>query len=481
MSAVLDAGRGANKRLNRRMLSGGRVLTSLLLLVSGATCHPQSPRPGDILLITVDTLRPDHLGIYGYARPTSPNVDRIFEDAAIFERTYGTHASTPPSVVSILSGHLPQDHGVRGFYILIPHETMIIPDLLPAAYQTAAFVSNAVVTDEAMGLASRFDHFDDHVDTRAANTSNIERLAAPTTDAALDWLLTQRDPQRPAFVWVHYMDPHAPYTAPEDRPRSFSHDGEVWVDVEDVAPVIQREVSAQRLERIDGLTYVDAYDEEIAYTDAAIGRLLDGYAARYPLEEALVIFTADHGEALLQHAPHFLHGYDVLDSIVRVPLLIRGPGVAPGRYGEIASGVDIAPTVLAFAEGRVPPSLPGIDLRRERGGEGRVVYTRAWTLDSHIAAAVTDAGKWVIERPTVDGKAIEHKTYDLKADPEEKHALKWRNGPAGIALEHLLERDPKLDPEAWRKRAGRKPRAHHVSPRVNEEQKRKLRALGYLE
>jgi arylsulfatase A-like enzyme len=177
------------------------------------------------------------------------------------------------------------------------------------------------------------------------------------------------------------------------------------VDVESVAPVIRREVSAQNLERLDGLTYVDAYDEEIAYTDAAIGRLLDGYAARYSLEEALVIFTADHGEALLEHDRHFLHGYDVWDSIVRVPLLIRGPGVRPGRYGDITSGVDIAPTVLAFAEGRVPSSLPGIDLRQEQGREDRVVYTRAWTLDSHITAAVGATSKWVIERRTVEGKA----------------------------------------------------------------------------
>ena len=135
----------------------------LSLLPSCSASEPETAGPsgsgsGDILLVTVDTLRPDHLGIYGYARATSPNLDRWFADGAIFERAYATEANTPPSVVSILTGLLPQEHRVRLFYQLLPQETRLVSELLPPAYQTAAFVSNIVLTDEALGAAGRFDH-----------------------------------------------------------------------------------------------------------------------------------------------------------------------------------------------------------------------------------------------------------------------------------------------------------------------------------
>ena len=119
-------------------------------------------------------------------------------------------------MISILSGQLPQDHGVRMFIQLVPQQTKLIPDLLPPEYQTAGFVGNAVLTDQAMGIAHRFDHFDDYIDTKAVYSRNYERNAVRTTDAALRWLREERDPEQPLFLWIHYMDPHSPHRAPEN-------------------------------------------------------------------------------------------------------------------------------------------------------------------------------------------------------------------------------------------------------------------------
>jgi len=176
-------------------------------------------------LITVDTLRADHLGMYGYSRDTSPNIDRWFADSRVYQRAYATEAATAPSVASILTGRLPQHHRVRLFYQLLGREIPALPDILAGAgYQTAAVVSNLVLTDEAMGMASRFDSYDDFVDEPEPSREVWERNARRTSDAAIGWLDDQRDPARPSFLWVHYMDPHGPYQAPEDRSTNFEHD-----------------------------------------------------------------------------------------------------------------------------------------------------------------------------------------------------------------------------------------------------------------
>ncbi|GAG03132.1 unnamed protein product, partial [marine sediment metagenome] len=266
-----------------------------------------------------------HLGLYGYERNTSPEIDRWFADAAIFERAYTTNAHTPPSVVSILTGQLPQEHGVRLFYQLLPEGVLLIPDRLPGSYQTAAFVSNVVLTEEALGIANRFDHFDDRVDEKEPLRSVYERNARRTTNAVLLWLAEHRDAERPLFLWVHYIDPHGPYRAPSGAAGSFQHEGRLPVENKRILNY-QREKGVE-----DALDYVDRYDEEIAYVDAQIGRLLDGYAQRHDSAAALVIFSADHGESMIEHERWFTHGYQVYEEIIRIPLMIRGPGLEGGR------------------------------------------------------------------------------------------------------------------------------------------------------
>ena len=335
-----------------------------ILLLPFAACsaeHPAGDGPGgDILLITIDTLRADHLGSYGYERGTTPGIDRWFQDGAVFERAYATEASTAPSVISILSGLIPQEHGVRVFFQITPKETALIPDLLPDEYETAAFVSNTVLTDEAIGIAYRFDHYDDFVDERESDRLVFERNARRTTDAALAWLKSDRDAERPLFLWVHYIDPHGPYDPPPQWKRSFRHEGTAPVEVDRILPF-------QRVPGIDdALEYVDLYDEEIAYMDAHVERLLEGYASLAEIDDALLILSADHGETMIEHESWFTHSYQVYEPIIRVPLLIRGPGVNRGRFNTLVSGVDLAPTLLRFA-GVAPPDARPRPAQRGRG------------------------------------------------------------------------------------------------------------------
>jgi arylsulfatase A-like enzyme len=317
------------------------VATLLVSLACGGPRGVGSQAP-DLVLLSVDTLRPDHLGAYGYDRDTTPNLDAFFAMGRVYPRAYSTSASTAPSVVSLLTGRLPQDHRVRLLYQLVPDEVEVLTDRLPESYQTAAFVSSIVLTEEAIGLAGRFDHYDDFVDEQESSREIWERSAAGTTDAALAWLREARDPERPVFLWVHYIDPHAPYRPPENWEKRFEGTRTKPVEPNRIKSYMREpDVS-------NAWSYVDRYDDEVAFTDHHIGRLLAGYGPG--LEDALVVFTAD-----------------VYEAILRVPLMLRGPGVRAGRAARAAHGTDVAPTMLRAAGVAIPDHMPDVDLR---GGSG---------------------------------------------------------------------------------------------------------------
>lgn len=435
-----------------------------------------------MLLITVDALRPDHLGLYGYQRPTSTNLDLWLADAAVFRRAYTAAGQTAPSVPSLLSGLLPQEHGVRLIWQLLPDETALIPDLLPAEYQTAAFVSNMVLTDEAIGIGRRFDHYDDFVDERESERVIFERSAARTTDAAIRWLRESRDPARPLFLWVHYIDPHGPYAPPEDRPRSFSHPSPQPIDP-------QRVKQYMRLPGVeDGLTYVDRYDEEIAFADQEIGRLFRAYAEIGDWEAALTVFSSDHGESMMEHESWFTHGYQVYEEVVRVPLVVRAPGLRAGMRDGLASTLDVAPTVLRFAGAPVPPELAGVDLLGPPIPDDRSVYVESSQGRAAVAglvqwrAEVRGHSKWTVALDRLSGEIVETRFYDLASDPDELSPVPWsgdQNPPPTLLDLCRSDPDPAGIPQRYRQ--GVRITSPKVSDRADERAREGLRALGYLD
>jgi arylsulfatase A-like enzyme len=451
--------------LENRSLQSLAVMSLVLAIGCTPSGSLRQQAAGDVLLISVDTLRADHLGAYGYRRNTSPNLDRWFAKGRVYERSYSTTAYTSPSVVSLLSGLLPQDHGVRLFDQLVSQHTPLLTQLLPPAYQTAAFVSNWVLSDGALGVGSRFDHYEDGLGPDAAFDAADYRAAA-ITDAALQWMSEHREEGRPLFLWVHYMDPHAPYRAPDEWRRSFGHAGSLEIPAGRVPRVVQQPGVT------DALDYVDAYDEEIAYTDAEIGRLLNGYAKEREVDDALVIFTADHGESLVERGLWFGHMWSVFEEMVRVPLLMRGPGVAQGRSRSLVSGVDVTPTILAFANADIPKGLPGRDLRSTAGDAGdRRVFVETSIRFSHLRGVIQGHQKWVAKLQSGNPEIRSRKRFDLANDPGERRPTAWQDEAAPKLLLELIASDP--NPGG--------PPADFERGHLRTESAEALRKLGYVE
>jgi arylsulfatase len=440
----------------------------------------------NILLISVDTLRSDHLSLYGYPRKTTPSIDRYFADAAIYRAAYSAEANTSPSVISMLSGLVPARHRVRLFYQRVPANIYLLPDYLSAAgYQTAAVVSNVVLTREAIGLSTRFDHYDDFVDEREQSLDVYERRASRTSDAAIKWLRELRDTGRPHFLWVHYIDPHGPYRPPADSAgRDFRHPVPQPIDS-------KRIVSYQRIPKIhDGAEYIDRYDEEIAYADAEIGRLLDVYDELGLGDTGIVVFTADHGENLIEHEVYFNHGHQVWNSIMRVPLMLRTPGGKAAQIDIPVSLVDLTPTLLSLVGYPIPldrKTFDGMPLWKRRPEDsisleaGGFTGTRreGWVYLQH-RALISGSRKWFA---SVDraGKVVAQGRFDLARDPGEQAPEKWKFGAKANRLLDWFESDP--DPAGIPRSALRGERllAPKVAPGRSQEELRALRALGYVE
>jgi arylsulfatase A-like enzyme/Tfp pilus assembly protein PilF len=322
------------------------AVAPLLVLSSLAGCRRERPagtaatRP-NVLLVTIDTLRADHLGCYGHARAATPTLDALAARGVRFATAIAHVPLTGPSHASILTGRTPLGHGFRdnGGYVIPAEAKTAAEDFRQSGYRTAAFVSGFPL-DRRFGFDRGFDAYDDHLpkgnDPR--RTPYVERLADATTDAALRWLGAPLPAGSPAsfFLWVHYYDPHAPYEPPAALADRFR-----------AAP----------------------YDGEIAFVDAQLARLLRGLEEKVGLAHTVVLVTADHGEALGEHGED-THGLFVYDATLKVPWIMAGPGLPAGRVATtVARGIDVLPTLLDYAELAPAAGVEGRSLRP--AAEGR--------------------------------------------------------------------------------------------------------------
>ncbi len=334
------------------LASAARSLVVLLCCLGQAGCGPDSGeastpvavsapsanRP-DVVMITLDTTRRDHIGCYGRTPSLTPNIDRLCARAHRFDNAVAVAPVTLPAHASMMTGRYPPAHGARynGETQLPASATTLAEVLAKQGYATSAFVS-AFVLDHRFGLDQGFDVYDDRVDTSVspfAATGN-ERSARATIDAALAaW--SRRSIDRPQFLWVHLFDAHAPYAALSGQ-------------------------SASDAER---------YAEEIRALDQQLGRLLD--AVQSTGREPLVTVLADHGESLGEHGER-THGLFVYDATVRIPWMIAGPGVRVGADANLVSQVDLLPTLLGLLDVPVPTGIDGRDLATTPRGNDDTVY-----------------------------------------------------------------------------------------------------------
>lgn len=430
-----------------------------------------------ILLITIDTLRPDHLGMYGYHRETSPKMDAFARDSTVYTRAYATAPLTTPSIVSMLTGYDPNRHGIRLLWQPIGSNTITVVDHLHrAGYQTAAVVSNIVLSNEASKLGDRFSYYDESVDEPEANRPDmLERRASRTTDAAIKWLQTRREPNRPFFLWVHYIDPHGPYDAPQDAPANFTHTQSISVEEERIAAYV-REPGLT-----DGAEYVDRYDEEIAYTDREVGRLLDAFDALKLPKTPLTIITSDHGENMMEGYSYFSHGYDVNDAVIHIPLIVRHPSIKRGKTDRLASLTDITPTILDIIGLSVPKELDGISLATKPGV--RTVYAEG--LDSGgsggLHRTLIGTHTKTVIRHGRSNVPRESWMFDLNSrSTQGKRLPANENSPEYLELAKLIRNDP--DPGGRPTHLANQTHSHGpVAGNADAKTMRALRSLGYVD
>jgi arylsulfatase len=336
-----------------------------------AACGGAPPPPDVLLLITVDTLRADRLGAFGSPLGLTPNIDALAEESAVFTAAYAATPFTLPSVSALMTGRHPAELGIfRNESILPETVPTLASELRDRGWQTQAAVSNFILR-RASGIGRGFDTFDDEFPQLEAVRKWPERIATDTTDAALHLLDRCRETaDAPCFLWVHYQDPHGPYTPPGDlRDRELERergksDGKRLLPVSADHTGMGAIPNYQVLdEHRDVAFYRAGYHAEIRYFDEEVGRLLRGLASRELAERTLVAFAADHGEGLGEDDYWFAHGEYLSDPQVRVPLLFRLPGQKPVRRDDVASLTDVLPTLVA-AVNDVPidPAPPGRDL-----------------------------------------------------------------------------------------------------------------------
>lgn len=353
---------------------GVRVALGCVLAVLGAVgCEPSPSLKPSVVLIVIDTLRADHLGAYGYDKPTSPRLDTLAGEGARFANARATSSWTLPSVASMLTGLYPAAHGAERNDAALAAAADTLPEAFQdAGYLTAAISANPAFVTPLQGFAQGFDEFTvmrgraserprrqlgGAVPSDPGLESMIEAATGEEiTESALAWVAGHDHAPAPYFLYVHYVDPHAGYFPPAAYATRFGvaeHDplrGDAqWpLLLSFKAPADPR----------DTATLVQLYDAEIAYTDAQVGRLIDGIRARTKRPTYFIVLS-DHGEEFGDHGG-IRHGRTLYDELLRVPLLVVGPGVAPGTVVEApVSLVSLWPTLVDLVGLRPPPRPDG--------------------------------------------------------------------------------------------------------------------------
>ncbi|MDP3000669.1 MAG: sulfatase-like hydrolase/transferase [Bryobacterales bacterium] len=370
------------------MKRGFAVASLAALLVLGScrpgekTSAPPPPRRLNLVLVTIDTPRPDRLGCYGYSSIETPNLDRLAQRGALFENAVCQAPLTAPSHASMMTGLNPTAHKVRdtGGFVLSGSHTTLAKILQQQGWDTAAFVG-ASVLKKRFGLDQGFAVYDDAMPKPAEDS---ERRAGEVVDRAVAWLGSQSG--KPFFLWVHVFDPHLPY----DPPSPFR-------------------------EKYKGRPY----DGEVAYTDQPLGRLLESVAKKSPQENTLIAVLSDHGESFSGHG-EYAHGVFLYDTTLRIAFLLAGPGVPPAlRVKQQARTIDLLPTILELMGGKTPPEVQGASLRPAFAGKGvPTADSYAETLFSKLNMGWTElrgirTSRWKYIR------APKPELYDLAQDPAE--------------------------------------------------------------
>ena len=365
----------------------------------GKSPSPSGRKVPRVVLITIDTLRADRLHCYGYERPTSPNLDRLASEGILFENAQVPRGSTWPSLTTILTGKYPITHGVRSNRQNMRAEHLYITEIFQeAAYTTAGFITNM--------FRAPYRGFDTGPEKFFVPMTHAEADRA-ATDAARAWLRENREED--FFLWVHYIDPHKPYSPEPEFDQFTDPNFEFQIPAgfvsdrdkqgrkipEERTPLDDylQHVTEQRIELTDEeLAHIQGlYDGEILAVDHEIGRLLDALDELGLTEDTLVVFTSDHGEEMYDRHHYFYHANSVYEGVLHVPMMMRLPGTIPKgvREATLVEASDVAPTIFDLAEIGTDERFDGATLRPLIMGEG--YRQRSFQSFGEDAADLNDA------------------------------------------------------------------------------------------
>ena len=454
-----------------RMRLAGLALAGFVLVLLPRPAVTQSLAPTgkdapNVLLLTIDTLRADRVSSYGYERQTTPNIDRLIDGGIRFERARTVEPLTTPALCSMLTSLFPHDHGATRNGLRLRSGLASLPKALQAqGYRTAAFVGNWTLRNKLSRLAEHFEQYEEILTRRRwLGLVRSEATADDITAASLEWIEShaRRAGADPFLVWVHYVEPHAPYRLHKEH------------------------ADALGLDTRGNVGASDRYDTEIAYVDASVGRLLSGLERLGIDDDTLVVFTSDHGESLGEHK-YWGHGRQLYEPTLRIPMSIYWPGrLQPQTIQAPALNIDLAPTVLSLLGHVVPSTFRGFDWSRVLDGAdaptGRVTGYQAHRgaviarHDSDLArsAGLLEVGLVRDERKEIYRIRRQRRSlFDLESDPLENNSL---GGMKETPTEGLLD---------WMQSVSNGlNRLDETLPLVealDEESVEQLRALGYIE
>jgi arylsulfatase A-like enzyme len=439
-------------------------LASLIVGLALCACSPEPPR--NLVLISIDTLRADFLGTYGYERETSPTLDALASGGVVFESAMSAAPWTLPSHASLLTGLYPSRHGARGEDTALAAPVRTLAQLFAdAGFETAAFV-NSYYLSERYGFDRGFASF------RYAPEFADKVGSSPIGDRAIGWLGRER--REPFFLFLHFYDVHSSY-----RPLPY-YARRLVRPYQGRANGSTRQLLAFRrglfeIGEEDARHLADLYAAEILQLDDVLARVLQALDADGLRDRTLIVVTSDHGEEFLEHGG-VAHGRTQYQELLRVPLILNGPGVANGvRIAEPVSLVDVLPTLAGIFGLAVPPDLDGADLSplwRGRAPEALVERSLFGEADHNNAQPdllrAVRRGRFKL---VLDRASGETELYDLERDPGETRDAS-ADAPEVASrlraeLDAFLARRPDHTPQAL--------------PGLADQERRGLEALGYLE
>jgi len=427
----------------------------LVLGLVGCTPEPTDPCPPDcnVLLISIDTLRADHMSTYGYERETTPKIDAFAADAWVFENAISQSAWTTPAHASMMTGLYPAEHGLVYYSDpgTIRDENLTLAEILRRrGYRTGGFAGGGYVSDD-FGFNRGFEIYESG------------RWLPPNTGDAISWMVRHR--RERFFAFVHGFDVHRPYESPE-RFDLFNETGQEWDIARFCNPGKRNYESPEHLEYI-----ISQYDAGIRYADDSVATLLDNLEREGLLDRTIVIITSDHGDEFFEHG-ECDHITSLYQELVHVPLIVRVPGRGGARIeSRVAASVGVTPTVLELLEidFRMPEHrswLPSV----EGTGSPRPILAETGWQTGHLRAVVEGRFKLVL-RTMAPTKEIPEVTetlvlFDLEDDPGELTDVSTEHPEVVARLEPLLRERAIPERQPVRKFSG--------------ELEKELESLGYL-